>query len=32
MLDELLCSVKSDGYTVSQIIIDHDTSANAIVS
>lgn len=31
MLDELLRKVKSEGYTVGQIIMDHDTSANAIV-
>ena len=31
MLDELLRKVKSQGYTVGQIIMDHDTSANAIV-
>ena len=31
MLDELLHKVKSEGYTVEQIIMDHDTSANAIV-
>ena len=30
MLDELLRKVKSEGYTVGQIIMDHDTSANAI--
>ena len=32
MLDELLRKVKSEGYTVGQIIMDHDTSANAIRS
>ena len=31
MLDELLRKVRSEGYTVGQIIMDHDTSANAIV-
>ena len=31
MLDELLRKVKSQGYTVGQIVMDHDTSANAIV-
>ena len=31
MLDELLRKVKSEGYTVRQIIMDHDTSANAMV-
>ena len=31
MLDELLRKVKSEGYTVGQIIMDHNTSANAIV-
>ena len=31
MLDELLRKIKSQGYTVGQIVMDHDTSANAIV-
>ena len=31
MLDELLHKVKSKGYNINQIIMDHDTSANAIV-
>ena len=31
MLDELLRKVKSKGYNISQIVMDHDTSANAIV-
>ena len=31
MLDELLRKVKSQGYTVGQIVMNHDTSANAIV-
>ena len=31
MLDELLRKVKSQGYIVGQIVMDHDTSANAIV-
>ena len=31
-LDELLRKVKSQGYTVGQIVMNHDTSANAIVS
>ena len=31
MLDELLRKVKSQGYTVGQIVMDNDTSANAIV-
>ena len=30
-LDELLRKVKSQGYTVGQIVMNHDTSANAIV-
>ena len=31
MFDKLLRKVKSEGYTVGQIIMDHDTSANVIV-
>ena len=31
MLDELLRKVKSEEYVINQIIMDHDTSANAIV-
>ena len=31
MLKEILGDVKSKGFTVDQIVIDHDTSANAIV-
>ena len=31
MLDELLRKVKSEEYVINQIIMDHDTSVNAIV-
>ena len=31
MLKQILADVKSKGFTVDQIVIDHDTSANAIV-
>ena len=31
MLKEILADVKSKGFTMDQIVIDHDTSANAIV-
>ena len=31
MLDELLGKVKSNGYNLDKIVMDHDTAANAIV-
>ena len=31
MLDELLGKVKSNGYNLDQIVMDHDTASNAIV-
>ena len=31
MLKQILADIKSKGFTVDQIVIDHDTSANAIV-
>ena len=31
MLKEILADVKSKGFTIDQIVIDYDTSANAIV-